>query len=316
MGRYRRARRIVRALLVAATLLSSLFPNPSRSRSATGAGERCSTWQRSLTKNETLVVDGRARTYLVHAPVHSGRLPLVFAFHGRGETPEELAGYSGLSALAAYVVYPRGYPGRNGKLSWSGTPGGAPGVDDVRFVVRTLDRLERTSCVDSSRIYATGKSDGGGLAARLACVAADRFAAVASVAGAYYPIAGGCRPARAVAILEFHGTADRVVPYDGSPQRRLPNVSRWLADWARRDGCTNAHAPQAIATGVERRSWTNCARGATVEGYRIRDGGHTWPGATGRSGPGATSHELDATGTIASFFAAHVRRQSGARAKL
>jgi len=64
--------------------------------------------------------------------------------------------------------------------------------------------------------FPTGKSDSGGFAALLACEAADRFAAIAPVAGAFYPVSGGCRPVRPVSILEFHGTADSDVPITGS----------------------------------------------------------------------------------------------------
>jgi polyhydroxybutyrate depolymerase len=148
-------------------------------------------------------------------------------------------------------------------------------------------------------VYATGKSDGGGLAAQLACKAADAITAAAPVAGAYYPIAGGCRPARAVAIAEFHGTGDRVVPYAGSVRRELPDIDTWLAAWALRDGCTRVHAPSTVAAGIWRHRWTGCRGGSVVEGFKIGGGGHTWPGP---SGPGTTPQRIVATALIAGFF--------------
>ena len=267
----------------------------------------CDTTLRAGTQSVNLDVDGTARNYLIHVPKEHARerLPLIIALHGRGETAEQLAAYSVLSTLAAVVVYPRGLPGRGGKLSWSGTPTAAPGVDDVRFVDAIVDRVARTSCINPQRIYATGKSDGGGLAAQLACKSADRFAAIAAIAGAYYPVAGGCTPSRAISILEMHGTADRVVPYDGSPKRGLPNIADWLAAWSKRDGCMRENRPRAIASDVTRRRWTGCRDGTIVEGYRIAGGGHTWPGAVARSGPGKTAVDISARDVLASFFAHH-----------
>jgi polyhydroxybutyrate depolymerase len=100
----------------------------------------------------------------------------------------------------------------------------------------------------------------------------------------------------------MHGSADRVVPYDGSSRRDLPDIHVWLAAWAGRDGCSSAFARNHVARDVTQTLWSGCRAGTIVEGYRIRGGGHTWPGALAASGPGATTHEIDATQTLAAFF--------------
>jgi len=249
------------------------------------------------TQSETITVGNAQRSYLLHVPAHplGERLPLVLAFHGRGETPAVLEHDSGLDRLHAVLVYPRGEPGTGGKLSWSGTPTAAPGVDDVQFARTIVAALRGWSCVDPGRTYATGKSDGGGVAWQLACRAADLVLAIAPVAGAYYPIAGGCRPARPVSILEFHGTDDRVVPAAGSARRGLPDIQAWLAAWARRDGCTVQQPEARIGRDVRLWGWSGCAAGSQVAGYRILHGGHTWPA-------------IDATALIARFFGVSVSR--------
>jgi polyhydroxybutyrate depolymerase len=275
-------------------------------RAAQAATSSCAA-ANAATRSAAITVGGMRRSYLVHVPARARaqRVAVIFAFHGRGETPELLARYSGLSLLPAIVVYPRGLPGSGGKLSWSGTPTAARGIDDVGFVRALLAALERSSCIDRSRVYATGKSDGGGLAAQLACAAADRFAAVAPVAGAYYPIGGGCHPVRPVAVLEVHGTGDRVVPYGGSVKRRLPDVHDWVRAWADRDGCTGAAPVRAIARRVSRDAWYGCRARTAVVAYVIDGGGHTWPGARAKSGPGRTARDIDARTLIARFFADH-----------
>lgn len=270
---------------------------------ATPLSHSCAEGSSLATSTGTIRVDGKERSYLIHAPRGvNGKPPLVLAFHGRGETPELLERYSNLSALAATVVYPRGLPGRGGKLSWSGTPTAAAGVNDVHFARAIVARLVRAGCVDGARVYATGKSDGGGLAVEIACEAADLVAAVAPVSGAYYPVSGGCKPARPVSVLEFHGTADPVVPYLGSTERGLPDIATWLADWAARDSCTKAEPSRTVAGGVTVRKWSSCRGDSTVRGYRISGGGHTWPGAKSPSGPGETTQAISATAIVARFF--------------
>lgn len=267
---------------------------------AQGDDSTCAAAASGVMRSVTIIADGRRRNYLIHTPRTVGvRLPIVFAFHGRGQTPELLERYSGLSRLHAVLVLPRGLPGRGGKLSWSGTPTAEAGVDDVSFVRSILTRLRTAACADGARVYATGKSDGGGLAAQLACE--NIAAAVAPVAGAYYQ-AAGCNPTRAVAVLEFHGTDDRIIPYRGSERRGLPNVHAWLTAWATRDGCTNDARPRTVAENVLLHRWTGCREDSTVEGYRIDGGGHTWPGARYPSGPGSTTQAIDATSLIGRFF--------------
>ena len=52
---------------------------------------------------------------------------------------------------------------------------------------------------------------------RLACERADLVAAVAPVAGTHWASGVPCNPSRPVSVLQIHGTADPVVPFDGGP---------------------------------------------------------------------------------------------------
>lgn len=51
---------------------------------------------------------------------------------------------------------------------WQGDPDSS-GVDDVAFTMEMLDNFEKRYCIDSSRVYAAGKSNGGGFTNLLAC---------------------------------------------------------------------------------------------------------------------------------------------------
>jgi poly(3-hydroxybutyrate) depolymerase len=74
-------------------------------------------------------------------------------------------------------------------------------VDDVGFIRSLIDAVSAEYCVDPSRVFATGLSNGGFLSHRLACELSDRIAAVAPVAG----VVGvpTCTPARAVPVFQF-----------------------------------------------------------------------------------------------------------------
>jgi polyhydroxybutyrate depolymerase len=59
---------------------------------------------------------------------------------------------------------------------------------------------------------------------------------------------------------------------------------------------------------VTRLIYRGCRDGVEVVIYRVERGGHTWPGSGLRLPAeqfGATTEELDATGMIGDFFAAH-----------
>jgi polyhydroxybutyrate depolymerase len=233
-------------------------------------------------------------------------VPLVFSFHGHGSTAiaqEKLSGFSSLADQMGFLaVYPQGVVGRDGKTGWSTGPPKDPTVDDVGYVGALLTHLQATLCVDSARVYATGFSNGGGMTALLACTMDERIAAFVAVAGSYYPLAHGCHPRRSVPLLEIHGTADPVVPYDGSALLRLPPITEWLAQWAERDGC--AHGPSVFLRrpAVVEEQWTGCRAGGQVVHYARLGGAHVW--AAYLFAPGA-AEPAPATSVIWAFLVVH-----------
>jgi polyhydroxybutyrate depolymerase len=230
------------------------------------------------------------RTYRLHLPKHyNDTIPqaVILAFHGFGGTAEGMEGGSGFSALADaqgfIAVYPQGLPQpHTAKPFWAEIGPIDYGVDDVLFVSDILSDLQKKLCVDAHRIYATGFSNGGGLTTLLACRLAGRIAAFAPISGNNYAIPGGCHPGRPVSILDIHGSADTLLPYNGippsvNPDWPLPPVMQYLREWAERDGCTTGptiflHAPKV--TGIR---WTGCQDNVSVMHYRIEGGGHSWP---------------------------------------
>jgi len=306
------------AALIALTGCASATPSADASLStrarpaAVSAGcQRQPNVPTGSTSEQTVESGGQARRYLIHLPAGfqpNRPTPLVLAFHGRKGTGNDIEAFSGIDALNAIAVYPRGLAGPDGETAWQGAPRNS-GADDVRFVNTLLDRLESTLCVDQSRIYATGKSEGGGFTALLACRLPDRIAAFATVSGAFYPgTDAGCATSPPVPLVDFHGTGDQVISYDGgvSHGEHYPSMTDWLRRWAGHDRCTAPADPTSTAIGdVTELSWQGCAAGSALTHYRIAGGGHTWPGAPAASGPGPVSHTVSATMVMWAFFQAH-----------
>jgi polyhydroxybutyrate depolymerase len=257
-----------------------------------------------------LASGGLDRTYYLHLPAgyrSHHPAPVVLAFHGHNGTGKDIEAFSGIDALGAIAVYPVGLPGTDGETSWQSAPYAAPGVDDVRFVSDLLDRLQRTLCVDPNRVYATGKSNGGGFTALLACQLPHRIAAFATVSGAFYPgTARDCATSTPVPLVDFHGTADPVIAYDGGTSHgaRLPAMADWVRGWADHNRCA-AETSTPIGTDVTELAWHGCADNSPIRHYRITGGGHTWPGAVVDSGPGAVTRTVSATAVLWRFFTAH-----------
>lgn len=248
----------------------------------------------------TLTSDGRERTVQLHLPdgYRSDRAwPVVLVFHGRGNTGAGTEAFSGLDALPAIVAYGNGVigTGDGDRQAWEGAPYSAPGVDDVAYTNDLLDLLESDLCVDTRRVYATGKSNGAGFTGILACELSDRIAAVAPVAAAFYGTGHPtCDPRRPVPVIEFHGTADATIPYDGDADRGLPAIQDWVGAWVGRNGCATGPDVEATAPDVTTYRWTDCAAGAEVTHVAVLGGGHTWPGEDSYSGGGYATHSIEA----------------------
>jgi polyhydroxybutyrate depolymerase len=236
--------------------------------------------------------------------------PLVLNFHGHGSVASVQEWLTGFSALAdkvgLIVVYPQGAAPRGGTFGWASGGPMRPDTNDVLFVSDLLNVLQSRLCIDPDRIFATGFSNGGGFTAVLACQMASRIAAFASVAGSYYPLPDGCAPGRPVPILEFHGTADRTVPYGGRAALGELSTLEWLQFWAAQDGC-NSEALQFLNSGaVTGLEWSGCQDNSAVVHYRLNGGVHVWPGgADSLKRLPLSDRAINATNVIWEFFAEH-----------
>ncbi len=266
--------------------------------------------------NGSLVSSGEKRDYLLYVPSSYDRrtpTPLVISMHGAGlwgAAQKETSQWNDMADEQRFiVVYPSGIGGKGVRV-WRVEPG-AGLLKDVRFIAELIDTLKKSYNIDSTRIYANGLSNGGGMSFALSCTLSDRIAAVGLVAAAQTLPWRWCEDHRAVPMIAFHGTADPEVPYNGGSswgsQRPFPSTPRWAANWARRNNCGADPIESAVAADVTRRAYTSCADDADVVLYTVQGGGHTWPGGTPLPEwfVGRTTRSIDATRLMWAFFSDH-----------
>ena len=97
------------------------------------------------------------------------------------------------------------------------SPVSQTGADDVGFITELTYWAESRFGVDASRLYATGSSNGGQMAFRLAIERPDRFAAItASIANLPEPVDSVCKtPTTPMPVQMVNGTVDKIIPFKG-----------------------------------------------------------------------------------------------------
>ena len=273
----------------------------------------------------TLTVSGLQRTYVLHVPSsYEGNqaVPLVFDFHGglgNASTQMRTSNFESLADQKDFiVVYPNGTGLLGDKLlTWNG--GTCCGyavknnIDDVGFVRTIVAELESNYKINPKRIYATGLSNGGIMSQRLACDVSDLFAAIGPVSGTLND--PQCSPKEPISVIEFHGTADQHLPYNGGiGDKSLADVSfvsvkDTIDAWINFDQCLPTPQTNTLAD-IQHDVYSNCANGTAVELYTIINGGHAWPGGNGPAWPGGDqpTHTISATDLMWNFFAAHPKQ--------
>jgi polyhydroxybutyrate depolymerase len=270
----------------------------------------------SATATATLESGGLTRSYLLHLPpAYDGKskLPLVLVLHGGTQSPESAEHMSGMSAKADRENFIAAYPKGTGRTSMFPTWNSGnccayamdQHVDDAGFLRALIEKLEHDYSVDPRRVYVTGISNGGMMSYRAACELADKIAAIAPVEGA---LNVECHPSAPVSVIIFHGTADRLVPYNGGSTpfqlgaRRSDNSVAGAVDfWVRQNGCSPSPKHEDTSA-VHTDIFSGCKNGTAVALYAVQGGRHMWPGTP------ASANRVPATDLMWAFFKAHPKQ--------
>lgn len=276
--------------------------------------------------DHTLIHDGIERSYLLYVPENytgDEPLPMILNFHGLGGDMNFQFAYTQFDRYAedytAIIVTPQGLPferssgtthggGLGERLQGRRTGGRAQSdneersipvwnisgqtngnlADDVGFVQALIDHLSATHHVDSTRIYAVGRSLGGMFLFELVCQLPDTFAAVAAMSAGMTPISSNrCDVDRPIPVLQIHGTDDPLVPYQ--------SVSTTLDFWVANNQTSAtptvnvvSNANTSSGTVIEHHIYAGGMNGTIVEHYKVIGGSHFTSGM-----PQATGVEMN-----------------------
>jgi len=188
---------------------------------------------------ETIDVDGVERTYVLYVPesavdaMGEEPVPILFAFHGAGDTGDSFIAATGLEGTASnnafVLVGPEGY--NHGWFvqsdeGWPGADGYETSLEnDLQLVLDVIEATNASYWLDRDMIYSVGHSRGAGFTGLLAILSGtypissgtwESPCAAYGVNAGYDATGGnvdpaGAEPKRPVWII--HGTNDSVVPY-------------------------------------------------------------------------------------------------------
>ena len=273
---------------------------------------------------DSIHVGGYWRTYMTHLPAGynpANRYPLVFCFHG-GQNGAQTSQFGWLAVAytsklspkadsAGFIaVYPEGTVINNNRTWNAGLccpPAMNYNIDDVGFVDRLIDTLKHDYPVDSTRIYASGSSNGAMLCFRLACELSHKIAAIATISAAheFFP----CNPANQVPIINFHSLLDSAVRYNGGIGIGPSGVNFISQDstigiWRNLNHCVVTDTiVDGGTTGYSFIKVHNCSCNVEFDHYVTSDGGHSWPGGNPNNNP--VSYQISATYLMWEFFKRH-----------
>jgi pimeloyl-ACP methyl ester carboxylesterase len=144
--------------------------------------------------------------------------------------------------------------------AWSNTT-------DVEFVEAILEQVQQDLCIDLSRVFLEGFSQGGAMVVNLACALPGVFRAVAVHSGGGVPKPASCEP----------------IPYFASLGDENEGVDNFLDLFVNSNSCTPQTPPQPPNGTHQCYDFADCAAGYPVR-WCPYGGGHTAaPTDTGES---------------------------------
>lgn len=307
----------------------------------------------SASRLTPLTVRGRnpgALAAHVHVPAALPAHPaLVVVLHGCTQTAggyDQGAGWSTLADRHGFILlFPEQQRANNGNLCFNWFEPGdiARGKGEVESIREMIAQVAADHAVDPARIFVTGLSAGGAMAAVMLAVHPEIFAAGAVIAGLPSGYASSVQEAlelmrsgpRATAIdRNAHGATDRagrwprLSVWHGDADRTVStaNADALVRQWTVLHGLPGEPSRRETVSGHVHRVWTGADGTPLLEDYRIAGMGHGTPLSTGdgddRCGTaGAFMLEagISSSHAIARFFeildAAPQQRSAAAAAK-
>jgi polyhydroxybutyrate depolymerase len=230
------------------------------------AGAACTTTLKPGDSTVNITFGGQSRSFLLHVPssfTGTVPVPLVIDLHGFTSNATQQKGFSGILQESDKEGFIAAWPqGLNNSWNAYGCCGQSQSsnVNDVGFIRAVVSNIKASAPIDNARVYVTGLSNGGSLSQRLACEAADLFAASAPVS---FPLnrssCPGGDPVRPIPVYEFHGKNDTVVPFNGGGFLNFQSAPASFSAWQSMDKCTSSPSVQTFSNGDTCSTALSCA---------------------------------------------------------
>lgn len=233
--------------------------------------------------------------------------PLVLQFHGFSGDAATFDASTGLSRAGTDAGMVVVTPNALGNPTRFNMFGAADQPDDFAFVRTLIAHVEDERCIDTTRVFAAGHSNGSAFTGFLPCRLPATFAAIAMASATIPPI---CPTKERPSIYTTAGTADPQVPARGGTvggsTTKIPPAAESVAAWRAALDCDPTPKVTHPQDGVTEELGVNCAGGRQVVYDEITGGTHPWPGsAAGRADrtDSEAGRTYDATARIVEFFA-------------
>jgi len=257
---------------------------------------------------------------LIHVPEHLPTgAPLVVALHGCSQTAEEYNHGTGWSELADslgfLVIYPEQQPSNNPKncFSWF-LPGDITrGYGEPLSIYQMVQHAIETFGADRERVFVTGLSAGGAMAAVMLATYPETFAAGAIIAGLPYGCAQSVNEAFEAMFTEHHSSprvlGDRVRAasrhqgpwpkisiWHGSadPIVKSSNAEQIIRQWTDVQSLSATPSYEELIGVHARRVWNDPDGDTLVESFSISGMGH--------GVPLALNTDAESCGSASAFF--------------
>lgn len=274
-------------------------------------------------------------TARVHVPTGlQGPAPLVVVLHGCTQNAAVYDHGSGWSRLADrhgfILLFPEQHRANNPMLcfNWFSAGHSRRGKGEAASIANMIAAMKETHRIDPARIFVTGLSAGGAMAAVMLATYPELFAGGAIIAGLAYGSASsaaealdlmGRRPRGDSATLG--GMVRRASPHEG-PWPRLQvwqgsadtivapgNADAIVLQWTDLHGVAPRPDREDRVAGHPRRTWLGTDGKPLIEQYTITGMGHGIPldpgtgeGESGEAGAHMLDVGLSSTDRIAAFF--------------
>lgn len=218
---------------------------------------------------------------------------LVFVGHGAGEGAEKAAEQYGLVEKAGakgwIVAFAEGLADDPTNRTYNAMSccgyAHKNNVDDVGFAHALIQTLVTTFQIPKARVFATGFSNGGMLAHRIAAERPGLLAAISDVGGSVGGVspvtnteATPPKPNAPTSVQIVHGKKDPTVPYaggKGDANQSFLSVDASRKFWTDANACPEPAAVSAKAGATVAR-YAPCRDGSVVEVVSVDEGKHTW----------------------------------------